>query len=881
MKGKIGVLAAVIIYICIGVWGARFYLPSSDFNVEDITRDSVGNIYAAGETKTGVYIYQLDPDGTPETMYRCGSEAEEMQLFCQYEQGRIYIAQMWYQDGKQYFSVWETEAGNKTFQNIWKKEIVEDVTLTDFQVREGQLYVTGVDQQTENILLYIREGNSDRRVRFEADFIPTTVCWGKDGMYTLSHDNHIYYIVEDGTMQRRELEDIIFFLTDENGLYYQVKGSRDITYLYDNGLGGYTFQDMGDVWNIQYSGRAQNSAVLMSQNDRDILLIVGQDGAYGEAVDCTALEAGEKLKSLWFPFVIYTLAYAAVLIVVELFRHLVWKPRRLLYQTMAALAGVSGIWLVATVAGVRMHEIETEREQQMFLADTCMNIQKEMLLESEELRRGMVPYDEYENSEQREFVEKTFSYSVMGNPQQPFYVREELVCNAGELLFLFAEEVPYGRRVDTFYDTLTLKMLQECIESEEDEDLRFIDKVNGISYAMAVSKIGNGEQQVLLVSRVPLYGMSTHLEIKNSFYVRAFAGWMLIMIVILLFLRHKWKNIGILCTAMDRVSRGEYVVDSRRVPDNEFGLMWTGLERMCKNLMVQKYRNDETIDYLYQYAPQNFERLFAKEKLQDIEVGETIQMAATLGMISVIDKDTLLTGKLQRQYVQYVNQLMELLFSQKESEQAVFLQDGSNLENVKVIFQGDAKSALTAVKYSLDCMEVLLEQIEDTYDTNPFILLHTDRFRCGLAGGSKQVYPYVTSMEMDILSRYIDDLKRSGARVVVTGQTWEVVQKQVQGRRIGYVTSADGKEDKSTFWLYEILDACPQMQKLGKLKNQERFEKALRLYYDDELYSARNIFTDIVRECHDDGIARWYVFACDERLNKERGGDGHHELFWS
>lgn len=881
MKGKIRILIAIIIYIGIGALGIQFYLPSKEFIVEDITRDSEGNIYAAGETRTGVYVYRLDSDGIPQQMFRCKSEAEEMQLFCQYEAGNLYLAQMWYQDGIQWFSVWEKAERKNDFQRIWRKSIVEDVTLTDFQVRDGILYVTGVDQQTENILLYIGEGGTERRVRLEADFIPTTVCWGKNGMYTLSQDNHIYFIAENGIMQRRELEDVVFFLADKNGLYYQRKGSEDIIYLFENGLGSYTFEKIGAAWNIQYSERAQNSAVLkMSQDNKDEFLLVGLGEETVHVIDCTAVDLREKAKNLCFPLLLYTLMYLLVWIVLELFWRLVWRRRRLLYQTMAALAGFTGIWLAVTIAGIWFHEIEEQQEQQKFLADTCMNIQKEKLIAAIKSARGILQYEDYEASEQQKSVEEIFSGNVMGNESQPFYMREELVCmNQDHLVFLYAEEAPYGRQADTFYDALTLQKIQDCITMETlpKGAHKFIDKVNGISYAMAVSKVGDDKQQVCLLSRVPLYGMSTHQEVTHIFYIVTVIGWLLVMAALAFFLRWKWKNIGMLCTAMERVSRGEYVVDSRKAPDNEFGLMWLGLERMCKTLQRQKYKTDATIEYLDQYAPQNFERLFAKEKLQDIQIGETMQMAATLGMISVIDKETLLTGKLQRQYVQYVNQLMELLFSQNESSQAVFLQDGSNLENVKVIFQGEEQSALTAVRYSIDCMEELLEQIEDTYDTNPFILLHTDQFRCGLAGGSKQVYPYVTSMEMDTLSRYIDALKHSGARVVVTEQTWQQVLTQVQGRRIGYVTSAD---EKSRFWLYEILDACPQMQKLGKLKNRECFEQALEMYYNDDLYSARSAFTEIVRECPEDGIAKWYVFACDERLNKGADKDSHYELFW-
>lgn len=173
MKGNrevIGIFIAVLIYAVIGALGVQFYLPSRNFNVEDITRDPAGNIYAAGETGTGVFVYQLDAGGSPQRLFRCKGEAREMQLFCQYEENRLYLAQMWYEDGKQWFSVWGKEALEKDFQRIWTKSIAEDVTLTDFQVREDRLYVTGVDQQTENILLYVWDGGEKNPVRYRTDF---------------------------------------------------------------------------------------------------------------------------------------------------------------------------------------------------------------------------------------------------------------------------------------------------------------------------------------------------------------------------------------------------------------------------------------------------------------------------------------------------------------------------------------------------------------------------------------------------------------------------------------------------------------------------------------------------------------------------------------
>ncbi len=366
-----------------------------------------------------------------------------------------------------------------------------------------------------------------------------------------------------------------------------------------------------------------------------------------------------------------------------------------------------------------------------------------------------------------------------------------------------------------------------------------------------------------------------HLRIPG-----VFAGWLLTMYTIRVFLSCQWKSMGKLVSDMDKVSRGEYAITPyhsgahKKIPDNEFGALWTALDRMCTSLRIQKYRRDRETAYLYQYVPRNFEQLFEKERMQDIEVGETVQITATLGILAVIDRNVLLTGELQKKYVLYANQLMEVLFSQRESDRAIFLQNGSNLENVKVVFQGQC--ALAAVRYGIGCMEALAAQTGDEYDTTPFILLHTAQFSCGLAGGSRQVYPYVTSLEMETLNQYIDKLKAGGARIVVTESTWQQAGEQLQGRFIGYVPSGDGQTD---FRLYEILDACPQSQKAAKLRNKEKFARALQLYYDNDLYLARSTFADILEECPADGIARWYVFACEERFNREDSWQEGHALF--
>lgn len=390
--------------------------------------------------------------------------------------------------------------------------------------------------------------------------------------------------------------------------------------------------------------------------------------------------------------------------------------------------------------------------------------------------------------------------------------------------------------------------------------------------AMAIKLSGIG--LIMIMVLVHFQGGESYSGI--TLVIAAIMEWLVVVIITLLFFGHTWRNMDIVVAWMDKISRGEYSIEGRKAPDDEFGRMWTALERLCRSLQMRNYRHVEITDYLYQYAPRNFERLFDKTDLHDIEIGETRQLPVTLGMISIIDKETLLTGRIQKQYMQYINGLMDILFSQRDSEQAIFLQDGNNMENVKVVFKGENESVSVAVRYSIECMEALLRRTEEQYETTPFILLHTATVSCGLAGGSRQVYPYVTSLEIETLAGFVGRFRSSGVKIVVTESTWQQVQGQVEGRYIGYVASSD---QKYVFRLYEIIDACPKSQKLGRIKNRQRFEQALELFYNNDLYLARNAFTEVLKECPDDGIAEWYIFACDELFNEGDAADKRYELF--
>ena len=110
--------------------------------------------------------------------------------------------------------------------------------------------------------------------------------------------------------------------------------------------------------------------------------------------------------------------------------------------------------------------------------------------------------------------------------------------------------------------------------------------------------------------------------------------------------------------------------------------------------------------------------------------------------------------------------------------------------------------------------------------------------------------------------------------MAVTDSVYELIEKETAGRYIGYLES-----EGYTFKIYEILDACPAKERQKRLDTKEKFEKALNLFYQEDYYLGRNLFTEVLKECPDDEVAKWYLFLCEKCLNAEYGKSVSGALF--
>ncbi len=353
--------------------------------------------------------------------------------------------------------------------------------------------------------------------------------------------------------------------------------------------------------------------------------------------------------------------------------------------------------------------------------------------------------------------------------------------------------------------------------------------------------------------------------------------WLLITALLFLYLWAKWRPVEMVMEQMDRVARGDYRVEHRHVPNNEFGRIWGSVERMCRHLQSRDYHNGGMLECLKQYAPRNFERLFGRAGLDEVKTGETVNVSATVCLLSVIDHGSFGQGG----YIGYADRLIERILMQSYADEGIFLTGGGQIEEVKAVFMDNENSSGEALRYSIECIESLLAIKADRYSCEPLIILHRSEYLCGLAGGMGQVYPFIASKELDLLGRYVSQFKKSGVRIVITERTKRALAWADQsGAALRYIGYLPEEAEGGRIRLYEMLDAYKAEKREAMLKTKEKFDEAVSAFYAGHYRRAESGFVDALKGCPEDGIARWYALACEKLLAyPEQEGEAYGLFF--
>lgn len=346
-------------------------------------------------------------------------------------------------------------------------------------------------------------------------------------------------------------------------------------------------------------------------------------------------------------------------------------------------------------------------------------------------------------------------------------------------------------------------------------------------------------------------------------------------IVTAVLLKRSARPISELSDQLCRVADGDYTVKEILDRKDEIGKMHRSLQELCLSLSIRNYEVESYMRSYHRFVPCGLEQLLDRASVMEVNLGDSRSISGNAGIITVGNRQALRHLLSGDDYVSFINRTSSLMDCAIRNHDGLLLSSGYGMADNKVYFHGDSTCG---VKSALDLLGTAASDSIGTAQPNPqfIVFLHKTVFIYGIAGSEDNMFPYLSSSELEFLGSYADPMREAGVKIVMTEQFMEQLGGNFVTRYIGFVFSEDYQ---ISFKLYEVLDSYSDIERNLRISYDAQLQQAITLFYKSDFYLARSQFSSLLRTCPTDGIARWYLFACDYFFQNPDRNEPNFQLF--
>ena len=323
-----------------------------------------------------------------------------------------------------------------------------------------------------------------------------------------------------------------------------------------------------------------------------------------------------------------------------------------------------------------------------------------------------------------------------------------------------------------------------------------------------------------------------------------------VMLFISLYLQH--LDLKHFSSALKGLAMGDPKIDAPKAVSKDMRELWQCYGELANRIKEINYEKYRIFEAYYRFAPKRIEKIMGKESILDVENGEMSTFTGSVVLLS-IEKDAEFEKK-----VESLSMILTNMEKYADQNEAILISRDQALSNVRFLLmkeQSDTVSQLVQFIYTGSLLGI----------GGWAVLMYRDMLKYGVAGSRTQSLTYIDSDYSRKMDAYAEWFRQMGVPLVVT-------EKMMRFQDVGenrYVGCAAFGGDGDVVRFFEILDAYPAPTRQSMLINRTKFEETLELYYSKNFYLARNQFMEILKDCPEDGIARWYIFECEKYMNGE------------
>ena len=286
--------------------------------------------------------------------------------------------------------------------------------------------------------------------------------------------------------------------------------------------------------------------------------------------------------------------------------------------------------------------------------------------------------------------------------------------------------------------------------------------------------------------------------------------------------------------------------------NDEFYRMSKILNNLLEDTQIQLYNLSRISSMYSRFIPERYLALLNKKSIADVKLGDSVSFHAPIAVISFE------TGGIEEsnRHFEAVNKIID-------TYGAVLTINNRALSDLTAIYKEDAEKALEAQLLIANALGN-----EGFKEKMSFVtILDKSLVQFEIGGEKERLAAMILSKRLDCIYKHMNLFQKCGCSFIVTEEVLNEIhhKEEYNFRYIGYILD----EDEANIQLYDFFEVDNSALRQAKKETQMIFDKALRCFYQGDLYGAKNLFSVVLRENKEDEIARWYVFRCDILNNED------------
>ncbi len=286
--------------------------------------------------------------------------------------------------------------------------------------------------------------------------------------------------------------------------------------------------------------------------------------------------------------------------------------------------------------------------------------------------------------------------------------------------------------------------------------------------------------------------------------------------------------------------------------------MWDSVTEIHKRIDEIEYAKIRILEAYFRFAPKNVEKVLGKKSIIEVQSGDTCSIQGTISMIGLDLKGGRTIKKLDK--------MIENIGVYQKDHNSIIIGKAPDLSRLQLLYLQDEKQCVKSY------IELFGSSFGHSDNTSISAVLFFDRSKFGVIGSDEESTTYMYSDNQDLITQISRFITLHGLGLVITETVKRRENINLPLRFVGYA----GKDtDGNMVQLYEVLDVYSAKKRAERISTLDRYNEALRLFYEKDFYIARTKFSDILKETPDDDLVKWYVFESDRYLNENVEGDTH------